>query len=73
MHTRMCTDPTTCQTRQDTRLQPNEWTSVQAVEVCNATAPRLCTLVLFLAMVMLLALSILTSDGKMEPHPKLYP
>ena len=55
MHMRTCTDLyTTCKTRQDTtvaqlsRLKPTVLaSSVHAVVACNATAPRVCTLVLF--------------------------
>ena len=50
-------DLTTCQTRQDVKtiaqlseLKPIMLTSsVQAVVACNATAQRVCTLVLFIA------------------------
>ena len=49
-----CTDPSTCKTRQDTRLAQLSGlksimlaSSVQAVVACNATALRVCTLVLF--------------------------
>ena len=55
MHTRMCTDHTTCQTRRDTIAQLSELkpimlaSSVQAVVACNATAcPGFCTLVLLI-------------------------
>ena len=57
MHTRMCTDPTTCKARQDARI---EWTKTnnactRAVVACNVTALRVCTLVLFILTVATLA------------------
>ena len=53
MRIHMCTDSTTCKTRQDTRqlseLKPAMLvSSVQAVVACYTTAPRVCTLVLFI-------------------------
>ena len=56
MHTRTCTDPTAWKTRQDTIAEWNGHkpamlvSSVQAVVACHATAPRVCTLVLFIAL-----------------------
>ena len=45
MYTRMCTDLTTCKSG----LKPTMLaSSVQAVVACNVTAPRVCTLVLFI-------------------------
>ena len=70
MHMRMCTDHTTCKPRQDTRLiaQLSELkpimlvSSVQAVVyvACNATAPRVCTLVLFIFVVFGIAIPMYT-------------
>ena len=59
MHTHMCTDHTTCRQGRTLGAQLSELkpimlpSSVQAVVACNATAPRVCTLVLFIIVVIL--------------------